>query len=72
MTDRKVYQSGGTYTAQDRELITETGIPLEPTSYIVHQGTRYHVESENDYSEYAGFHDYNLKRVAAFDRPKGN
>ena len=72
MTDRKIYQSGGTYTAQDRELITQTGIPLEPAAYILHQGTRYHVESENDYSEYAGFHDYNLKRVTAFDRPKGN
>ena len=27
ITDRKIYQSGGTYTAQDRELITQTGIP---------------------------------------------
>lgn len=67
MTDRKVYQSGGAYTEQDRELITETRIPLEPAAYIVHQGIRYHVESESDYSEYAGFYDYNLKRVGAFD-----
>lgn len=70
MTDRKIYQSGGTYTEQDREFITETEIPLEPVAYIVHQGLRYHVESENDYSEYAGFHDYNLKRVGAVDRSK--
>lgn len=70
MTDRKICQSGGTYTAQDRELITEIGVPLEPAAYIVHQGKRYHVESENDYSEYAGFHNYNLKRVGAIDRSK--
>lgn len=70
MTDRKVYQSGGIYTEQDRELITKTAIPLEPAAYIMYQGNRYHVESENDYSEYAGFHDYNLKRVSAIDRPK--
>lgn len=70
MPDRKIYQSGGTYTEQDREFITGAGIPLEPAAYIMHRGIRYHVESENDYSEYAGFHDYNLKRVGAVDRPK--
>lgn len=70
MTDRKIYQSGGTYTEQDREFITETVIPLEPAAYIVHRAIRYHVESENDYSGYAGFHDYNLKRVSAIDRTK--
>lgn len=68
MTDRKIYQSGGTYTEQDRELITMTEIPLEPAAYILHRGKRYHVESENDYSGYAGFHDYNMKRVSAIDR----
>lgn len=70
MTDRKVYQSGGTYTEQDREFITLENILLESKSYIIHQGSRYHVESENDYSECAGFHDYNLKRVGAIDRSK--
>lgn len=70
MASRKIYQSGGTYTEQDREFITETEIPLEPTAYIVHHSARYHVESENDYSEYASFHDYNLKRVGAIDKPK--
>lgn len=70
MTDHKIYQSGGTYTTQDRELITKTEIPLEPAAYIIYHDGKYHVESENDYSEYAGFHDYNLKRVSAFDRSK--
>ena len=57
MKDQKVYQSGGTYTQGDREFITLARI-------------KYHVESENDYSIYAGFHDYNLKRVGAFERPE--
>lgn len=70
MKDQKIYQSGGTYTQGDRELITLTRIPLEPAAYILFQGVKYHVESENDYSLYAGFHDYNLKRVDAFERPK--
>lgn len=70
MTDRKIYQSGGTYTEQDREFITLVGIPLEPTHYIVHGGTKYKVQGNTDYSDYAGFHAYNLKRVDAFDRPE--
>ena len=70
MKDQKVYQSGGTYTQGDREFITLARIPLEPAAYIIFQGIKYHVESENDYSIYAGFHDYNLKRVGAFERPE--
>lgn len=72
MTDRKIYQSGGTYTEKDRELITETEISLESAAYIVFQNYKYQVESETDYSVYAGFHDYNLKRVGAFDRTESN
>lgn len=70
MKDQKIYQSGGTYTQNDREFITMMAIPLEPAAYVIFQGIKYHVESENDYSIYAGFHDYNLKRVEAFDRTK--
>lgn len=72
MKDQKIYQSGGTYTQNDREFITVTAIPLEPAAYVIFQGIKYHVESENDYSIYAGFHDYNLKRVEAFDRAETN
>lgn len=72
MTRQKVYQSGGTYTENDRELITLEEIPLEPSSYVVFQGMKYKVESESDYSLYAGFHSYNLKRVGAFDRTDTN
>lgn len=70
MTRQKVYQSGGAYTENDRELITLEEIPLEPSAYVVFQGMKYKVESESDYSLYAGFHSYNLKRVGTFDRAK--
>ena len=68
MMDRKIYQSGGTYTEQDREFITLVEIPLEPAHYIVHTGMKYKVQANTDYSDYAGFNAYNLKRVGAFDR----
>lgn len=68
MTDRKIYQSGGMYTQNDREFITQKDIPLEPAAYIIFQGMKYHVESETDYNVYAGFHVYNLKWVGVFDR----
>lgn len=69
MTERKIYQSGGTYTEQDREFITKLEIPLEPARYIVYKGAKYHMQGNTDYSDYAGFYAYNLKRVGAFDRP---
>lgn len=68
MMDRKIYQSGGTYTEQDREFITLVEIPLEPTHYIIHHGSKYEIQENTDYSGYAGFYAYNLKRVSAFDR----
>lgn len=68
MTDRKIYQSGGTYTEQDREFITHTEIALEPTHYIVYKGMKYQVQENTDYSDYADFYAYNLKRVGVFDR----
>ena len=38
MTRQKVYQSGGAYTENDRELITLEEIPLEPSAYVVFSG----------------------------------
>lgn len=51
-------------------MITLEAITLEPPAFFIFQGSNYHVESENDYSLYAGFHDYNLKKVSAFDRTR--
>lgn len=72
MTAHKLYQSGGTYTEQDREFITYKEISLEPSHFIVYKGLKYQVLENTDYSDYAGFYAYNLKRVGAFDRPEGN
>lgn len=69
MTDRKIFQSGGTYTEQDREFITFREISLETPHWVVYKGMKYLVMENSDYSDYAGFYAYNLKRVGAFDRP---
>lgn len=68
MTTRKIYQSGGTYTEHDREFVTLEEIPLEPVHYILYKNLKYQVQENTDYSDYAGFHVYNLKRVEVFDR----
>ena len=68
MSTKKIYQSGGTYTEQDREFITDTEIQLEPERYIVYKGARYKVQENTDYSDYAGFYAYNLKRVEVLEQ----
>lgn len=68
MTTKKIYESGGTYTEQDREFITLAEISLEPHSFIVYGGTKYQVQESTDYSDYAGFYAYNLKRMGVFER----
>lgn len=70
MANRKIYQSGGTYTEHDREFVTRREIPLEPAAYLIHEEARYEVQEGVDYSKYAGFYTYNLKRVSVFDKPE--
>lgn len=70
MTERKLYQSGGTYTESDRVLLTFQEIPLEGKVFVVYKGRRYEVQENTDYSDYADFYSYNLKRVNVFDRTK--
>ena len=68
MSQNKIYQSGGTYTAQDRELYLPYPIP-EPLDKlkVMHRGITYKVESMTDYSLYADAAHYNLKVVSLFD-----
>lgn len=68
MTTKKIYQSGGTYTEQDREFITDTEIPLKTEHYIVYKGARYKVQENTDYSDYAGFYAYDLKREEVLEQ----
>lgn len=61
----KIYQSGGVITAKDRLLISTTAIDIEH-SYVNHKNSRYKVEAETPYSEYADFYNYRLKYVSSF------
>lgn len=62
ISDRKIYDSGGTYTAQDRELYVTT--PLEqPLSdlKVFYKGNAYSVEAGRDYQDYADAAVYTLR-----------
>jgi len=62
MGDKKIYDSGGTYTSKDRELYLT--MPLkEPLSAlkVVYKGNAYAVENGRDFEDYADVAVYNLK-----------
>lgn len=65
MSQRKVYDSGGTYTAQDRELYLTTPLkaPLSALK-VVYKGNTYTVEDARNFEEYADVAVYTLKRVS--------
>ena len=62
MGERKIYASGGVYTAQDREMYLSEPLrgPLSALK-VVYDGNVYGVESARDYSAYADVAVYNLK-----------
>ncbi len=68
MSERKIYQSGGHYTTQDRDLYMKIPIPypLEDCR-VLYQGDWYTVEEGTEYSEYADAWEYVMRRVSAFD-----
>lgn len=68
MTERKIYDSGGTYTAQDRELYLTAPLdrPLSALK-IIHDLNVYHVEEAKDFSDYADVAIYVLKWVSKND-----
>ena len=64
MSDRKIYQSGGTYTQQDRMLYLSEPLQGSLQAFKVIHGTNtYTVEESRDYSDYAAVGVYTLKRV---------
>ena len=62
LSDQKIYDSGGTYTRQDRELyVTE---PLRaPLSdfFVVYKGNTYAIEEARNFEDYADAAVYVLK-----------
>lgn len=70
ISERKAYDSGGSYTTQDFQLISATEIDLERNPSILHKGKLYKLEPDGSYSNYVDVYNYIMKRVDNFDRPK--
>lgn len=62
ISNRKLYDAGGTYTAQDRELYLKSPLP-EPLEAlkVIYKGNAYTVENERNFEEYADVAVYDLK-----------
>ena len=62
ISDRKVYDSGGTYTTMDRELYILQPLP-DPLSeyYVIYKENVYAVETGRNFSDYADAMIYTLK-----------
>lgn len=72
LSEQKIYQSGGSYTTQDRQLYLCRPLPdaLKGAS-VEYQGHNYSVEQDTDWSAYADVYVYLLKRVSKFENSKG-
>lgn len=64
MTQRKIYQSGGTLKTTDRQLyaLQEIPGPLDGAE-IRHKGKTYKVEEDTDYTDYSDAHVYIMRWV---------
>lgn len=60
MATRTVYDSGGRYTTADRTMYTQQQLPLQ--SIVTYRDATYSVEEISDYTEYADFYTYQLKK----------
>lgn len=64
MSDRKIYQSGGTLTQNDREWYLSEALTGSLSDLkVVYNGNTYTVEESRDYTDYANVAVYILKRV---------
>lgn len=69
LTERKIYQSGGSYTAKDRQLYTFKSLQGDLRNIKVrYKDNVYSVEQETDYSDYSDVFIYLMKYVGLFDR----
>ena len=68
MSDRKIYDSGGTYTTQDRELYLTKRLECDLSEYQVeYNGNTYTVEEQQNFEDYADVAVYALKAVSKHD-----
>lgn len=64
MSHKKIYHSGGTYSADDRELYLTKPLELPLSDLkVVYGGNTYAVEQGRNFEEYADVAIYNLKWV---------
>lgn len=62
VSQRKIYDSGGTYTAQDRELYILKPLEAPLSEYrVVYKGNVYAVENGRNFEDYANAATYDLK-----------
>lgn len=66
LPEEKIFGSGGTYKKEDRRLLVLEEIPFH--AYVFINNKKYQVLEDIDFSYYAGFYSYILKRVDSFDR----
>ncbi len=70
LTAQKVYQLGGTYTTQDRQLYMASPLPdALKGARIIDQDHQYSIEQAADWSNYADVFVYLLRRVSQFEKP---
>lgn len=68
LAERKIYQSGGTYTTKDKHLYMTT--PIESAlkeTQVRYKGNVYDIEEDKDYSDYSAAFIYVLRWVSSFD-----
>ena len=66
ISDRKIYQSGGTLTQSDREWFIPEALSGSLEDFkVTYKGETYTVEECRDYNDYANVAVYVLKRVNA-------
>ena len=64
ISERKIYQSGGTLTQNDREWFLPEALTGSLIDYrAIYKGNAYTVEESRDYTDYANVAVYVLKRV---------
>lgn len=64
ISDRKIYQSGGTLTQNDREWYLSEALTGSLSDFkVVYDSNTYTVEESRDYTDYANVAVYVLKRV---------
>lgn len=63
--ERIMYATGGRYTQEDRVLYATRDLPLK--GKVIYKGAAYSVEEKFDFTDYADFFEFVVKRVSAFD-----